>query len=612
MTDVLKLVSGGDMKTSNTLSKLSDNDIENIWADVSVYIERQMTVQKGVHLSGLGTFTFSQQRLDVGSRFLVLQRPVFLLSGRLQAQGLSQSRPLAAATFIPVVQLNFSAVSHESPFSRDVVEGCVRETLLLLFRALASEQHLLLTFPGVGVLSFKNKKVRMKFNRDFVNAMDGSGRLLLAFSRSGSSASLMSSGSSRPLRPHTAHPPTLPAVCSPLPGCRDQRHAGDAQQQEAPSHHTLQPAKMKAPAPTEATDKITTDISPPEGAHRQEEPHVTDRCSGHTRAGQELCYLCMQREQNNVPVYLHEDRQAEEHAQEKLLLLKEQLRDRRDMEQQQEKMSEQREHARLVAKFNQEMSQRKQKTCCPLYPTSFVFPDRLLTPARGMEQRRYRSELETQVERKRQQEARDRQRRLLLEHLGRVQLEQDLDVQRAQQVQQKKERTRQYRRALDTQVEDRKGAGLPERLPDTSGFARCETAESDTEGRQRAHKVSHENFSVAAQRTQDKVNNRQAQAERERETLQHSRRELILDRLNRFERKWDVRKTLEDDWCRSAKLKHQREEEERHFLRSAGQLLVDKLSQHRRCHQCKRRTTNRGESNIWRDSQHAAGSQFMI
>lgn len=68
-----------------------------------------------------------------------------------------------AATHLRVVQLNFTAVSRETPFSRDTVEGCVRETLLLLFRALAAEKNVFLTFKGIGVLSFKNNKVACLF-----------------------------------------------------------------------------------------------------------------------------------------------------------------------------------------------------------------------------------------------------------------------------------------------------------------------------------------------------------------------------------------------------------------------------------------------------------------
>ncbi|XP_022624050.1 coiled-coil domain-containing protein 81 [Seriola dumerili] len=200
-----------------------------------------MTLQKGVRLAGLGTFTFSQQKLDLGNKFTVIQRPIFLLAGKLvQSLGLKQTRPLAAVTHFPVVQLNFAAVSQEGPFSRDVVEGCIRETLLLLFRALASEQNVFVTFQGIGVLSFKNNKVRMKFNSDFINAMDGTGRLLLAFkNRPGSSVSLLSVGPSRLQRPQTAKPTTLPTVCSPQPDDKagdrdgwclspapDQRNAG--------------------------------------------------------------------------------------------------------------------------------------------------------------------------------------------------------------------------------------------------------------------------------------------------------------------------------------------------------------------------------------------------
>lgn len=45
----------------------------------------------------------------------------------------------------------------------------------------------------------------------------------------------------------------------------------------------------------------------------------------------------------------------------------------------------------------------------------------------------------------------------------------------------------------------------------------------------------------------------------------HSR--LISDHINHFEKKRNIIKSLEGEWHRSVKLKHQREEEERRFLR---------------------------------------------
>ncbi|KAG8001288.1 Coiled-coil domain-containing protein 81 [Nibea albiflora] len=423
MTDILRLVAEADRRTLPTLSQLSEN--------------------------GLGTFTFSQQKLDIGNKFTVIQRPIFLLAGKLvQSLGLKQVRPLAA-----VVQLNYTAVAQETPFSRDVVEGCIRETLLVLFRALASEQNVFLTLQGIGVLSFKNNKsnlnsnskVRMKFNRDFIHAMDGTGRLLLAFNnRPGSSVSLLSGGLSRLHRPLSANPVTLPTVCSPQPDNKaadkdlcslsptpDQRNAGDS---------------------TVSTRRPTTSIFPPDVAPKLEEPRVSVSCSGHTRAGQELCYLCMQRGQRNVPVYLREQQQAEEKAQEKLLLLKEQQRDKQYMDEEQAKMSEHREQAKQMAAFNLQMSEKKDKTYCPLFPTSFIFPARPLTPVRRIQQHRYMNELQSQIESRRQHEAQDQQNRLLMEHLDQVQLVQEIALQKAQQLQQKHERTKHYKKALDTQA----------------------------------------------------------------------------------------------------------------------------------------------------------------
>ncbi|AWP01309.1 putative coiled-coil domain-containing protein 81 [Scophthalmus maximus] len=630
MTDILRLVSEANRKDLPTLSLLSDNDINSIWADVSAYIERQMTLQKGVHLAGLGTFTFSQQRLDLGNKVTTIQRPIFLLAGKLlQSLGLKQTRPLAA-----VVQLNFAAVSQETPFSRDVVEGCVRETLLLLFRALASEQNVFVTFQGIGRLSFTNNKVRMKFNGDFINAMDGTGRLLLAFNnRPGSSVSLMSGGVSRLQRPQTANPIALPTVCSPQPDDKagdkdgwcsspapDQRNAGVPQQRESESHQTLQPARMTAvrlfeelnPIPAmEAKDKPAALTSPPEVAPKLEEPCVKASCSGHARAGQELCYLCMQRARRNVPVYLRKQQQAEEKARDKLLLLKEQQRDIQLMEEEQAKLNEQREHAKQVSTFNLQMSEKIRKTC-PLDPTSFIFPARPLTPVRSIQQHRYMKDLQSQIESRRQHEARDQQNRLLMEQIDQVQLVQEIASQKAQHLQQKYERTKNYKSALDTQLGDKKCTDPPESQADDSGFNRCETAGSNAESRERAHKLFQVNFSAAAQRKTEELHSRQAQLEKDREMLKNNRTALILDRVKRFEKKRDVSRSLEHEWSRSVNLKHQREDEERRFLRSAGQLLVDKLAQYKRCCQCKRRTTNSGESNIWKDSYYLSGSQYMI
>lgn len=79
---------------------------------------------------------------------------------------------------IPVVQLNYAAMSFESPYDRDTVENCVREILGAVQRAIGSKRNVELNFAGIGKLSIRDSRVKMKFYKDFINQMDGSGKLL--------------------------------------------------------------------------------------------------------------------------------------------------------------------------------------------------------------------------------------------------------------------------------------------------------------------------------------------------------------------------------------------------------------------------------------------------
>lgn len=49
---------------------------------------------QGVQISGLGTFTFTRQKLEVGNhKFILVQRPVFIMAEKLvQTHGLKQNK----------------------------------------------------------------------------------------------------------------------------------------------------------------------------------------------------------------------------------------------------------------------------------------------------------------------------------------------------------------------------------------------------------------------------------------------------------------------------------------------------------------------------------------
>ncbi|XP_032417027.1 coiled-coil domain-containing protein 81 [Xiphophorus hellerii] len=383
------------------------------------------------------------------------------------------------------------------------------------------------------------------------------------------------------------------------------------QQRESKSNQSLQ---MKAVGLTEKLNPI-----PPA------EPTSSYCCSVLPRnltlqlSPYELCYLCMQRSLRNVLENRREQRDAEEKACGNLLLLTEQLRDEQEMEQElgcaSAKLTERREQAKKVAAFNLHMSRREKSSCFDC-PRSFVFPARPVTPPKRIRQHRYRRDLRNQMERRQQLVAQDQQYRLLTERLDQMQLMEEIALQRAQRLQKKLEKTKHYRKALDAQVEDKMFTSCPECPPDKPRLNRCKTAIRRAENRKRAQKLFQANFSVATQREEIQLHffffQLQLDGCASKMCSPHPPDRLMQDNTNHFEKKRAFRKLLEDDWSRSVELKHKREEEERRFLRSAGKLLVDKLKECQRCWRCKTRTTNCGETNIWKDSCCPSGSQLMI
>ncbi|XP_055984810.1 coiled-coil domain-containing protein 81 [Sorex fumeus] len=161
------------------LPTLTQEDVSTIWEVVSDFIQQQYSLSKGVQIPDLGIFTFVRQRLEIGNnKFIIAKRPMFFLSEKLiQKHGLNQNKVYVPGD-IPVVPLNFVTITLQSPFNKDVVEGCIKETLQLLSRSISMQRHVEFTFKGIGVLAIKDDKVKMKFFKDFLHGVDGSGALV--------------------------------------------------------------------------------------------------------------------------------------------------------------------------------------------------------------------------------------------------------------------------------------------------------------------------------------------------------------------------------------------------------------------------------------------------
>ena len=90
----------------------------------------------GVVLPGFGTFTFVEQRLDVGTNNtqLVKMKPFFMLSDKFaQTHSLSFEKEHINAT-IPVSRINYVAINEltKRNYTRDLVEIVINEAFVAI------------------------------------------------------------------------------------------------------------------------------------------------------------------------------------------------------------------------------------------------------------------------------------------------------------------------------------------------------------------------------------------------------------------------------------------------------------------------------------------------
>lgn len=720
------LVSEARKNRFSAIPKLAEEDIVNVWDNVSKFIERQMALQKGVCVPGLGTFTYSQKKLDVGNnKYIQIQRPVFVLSEKFaMTHGLNYTKHHTTGQ-IPIVQLNFAALSNETPFNRDTVESCVKEVLQALSRSVQAKRNVEFHFAGIGRLSIRESKVKMKFYKEFLRSMDGSGNLVHALSnRPGTADSVLS----EPVSPrlHTSNTLVLPRISpgeggspkSPakegMPTITEQDEENDTgiaaredaiipdkekteeqiienpkgeagsipvvepllgEQQDLPLDEEALPkspsrlATANGPRTPFQTAKATGVIysvpertltppppaprsafkaTPPKGirgstvskngktltqdASRREQspgeqnldslqPPVSAsrllRCSHSDKAGQELCYLCHQRSQKNIPVYFTEERRQRELEQDRLLQQYQQQKDTEAISKEQAKNFENRRYNQKVAAFNLGVSEAikgKLAARSSEFCRSYLFQNRPLTPPRYIKQDEYSKDLGGQVMSKYNKLAKLKKEQEFLERLEQVQLAEDLAMQREQYLREKKEGSEAYRKALDTQVRC-KPLPIPALEPDSKApiFGVLDaTDEKLMERKARAQQLYQEQLEMVAQRKRDAILKDLRNQKEESDMLERTRRDIILDRALRHQERLDARRSLEDSWAASVNRKRDLELEEYQRAQSPGMLIHEQCDKYRRCKQCGRRPHNCGESNVWSESRYIPGSRLIV
>ncbi|KAM6240753.1 coiled-coil domain-containing protein 81 [Porphyrio hochstetteri] len=155
-----------------TLLHLSTKEVVAIWDAVSAYILGQMKEDKGVLLTGLGTFAMVQEEFHMEEGVCVVRRPVFQIDmDALYLQEFSYPTVVIPGN-ARIKPLNYKWLSRATFLPRRVVEDCVRETILLYSTCLKNRQRLSFAFKDIGVLSCKDDVLCMRFYHDCVTGLE--------------------------------------------------------------------------------------------------------------------------------------------------------------------------------------------------------------------------------------------------------------------------------------------------------------------------------------------------------------------------------------------------------------------------------------------------------
>uniref|UniRef100_A0A8C0TF10 Coiled-coil domain containing 81 n=1 Tax=Canis lupus familiaris TaxID=9615 RepID=A0A8C0TF10_CANLF len=635
-----------------TLLSLSQEEVSTIWANVSGFVERQLSLHKGVQIPGLGTFTFTRQKLEVGNnKFILIQRPMFIMAEKLvQIHGLKQNKIYIPGD-IPVVPLNFVMISLEGPFSRDTVEGCVKETLLFLSRSII-KQNVEFTFKGIGVLVIRGNKVKMRFYKDFLCTMDGTGALAKALAnRPDTVDSVLSSREILGKRPNSVlafpridlkeveNKPHMETIVEEGRKNRQRKYKLKDQPDKEEGireilSKRLQDKQAISPPKTTSVNLLNKleqnrdggKIMNPESlsspgclkndSEMKSKLSPAPVCQDHNKAGQEMCYVCLQRAQRNSPLYYSEERKRREIEDERLIQQYQMLKDQEALLKHQMRSLASREQNKKNAAYNLGVAEamRIYKNEKPAFYKSFLFDKRPLSPEiNAFKQEEYSQSLLKQMDNRREKEIKQRQNRELMDRLEQVQLTEELAAQRAQYIKDKMEETQCYKRALDAQIKN-KPLQLPMFEPDS-----CEPIFGKDEGELMVQKRKQEQsymkhqLEAAASLKRKAILQQLVEQKQDLQMLRRTQKEHLADRNAELERVNRINQSLQEDWESSAAMKRQRDLEEKAFERASDKLfLLDQCEKYRRCKQCQRRTSNVGESNLWPLNKYLHGSRLLV
>ncbi|NWI22786.1 CCD81 protein, partial [Sula dactylatra] len=173
-------------------------DVVTIWSSVSKHVQRQLLQEKlsqvlffnlqmlallfffqprTVNITGLGTFHIKKWLSLENGEVLTFQRPLFSLS-RTAAQILCFTAELQSSSYFPgeikKVSVSSKKIHSDVPYSEEVVQNCMQETLNFFYFILTNREDTDFIFKDVGTLAIRGTDVTMAFCEDFLLSLNKS------------------------------------------------------------------------------------------------------------------------------------------------------------------------------------------------------------------------------------------------------------------------------------------------------------------------------------------------------------------------------------------------------------------------------------------------------
>ncbi|KAK2529702.1 hypothetical protein Q9233_006869, partial [Columba guinea] len=175
-----------------TIKKLEGYEFAKIWASASSHLSLQLALHQtsslppsplfqAVRIPGIGTFAVVTKRVALSEQDLVIvERPVFQLE-----QAVAQDHELRCGCIdIPgrqdFEQLPFAQIASENAVSEGTVQLYMKRTAHLFHACLENRENVAIIWRDVGMLIVQGKDVKMRFYLDFLERLNGSGKMLQA------------------------------------------------------------------------------------------------------------------------------------------------------------------------------------------------------------------------------------------------------------------------------------------------------------------------------------------------------------------------------------------------------------------------------------------------